>query len=51
MDSLKIDFYFEVFEQLKSFVLSYLTKSTETNSYFDSFTYEKKTYLAVISSH
>ena len=27
-DSLKIDFYFEVFKQLKDHVLSYLTRTT-----------------------
>ena len=29
MDSLKIDFYFEVFKQLKNHVLSYLTGATQ----------------------
>ena len=54
MASPKIDFFFEVFKQLKNHVLSYLTeassikapKFTETNSYFYSFTYGK-VYLAV----
>ena len=49
MASLKIDFYFEVFEQLKKHVLSFSQEQhsmktlefTETNSYFYSFTYEK----------
>ena len=49
MASLKIDFYFEVFEQLKKHVLSFSQEQhsmktlefTETNSYFYSFTYER----------
>ena len=56
MASLKIDFYFEVFKQLKNHVFHVISQEQHsikaqefpgTNNYFYSFTYEKKTYLAV----